>query len=113
MEAGPPPYTSTPQPAIAEDVLERFLRYVRVDTQAARERTQSPSTPGQLDLSRMLVEELQAIGLADADLGENGYGMGTLPPTSVSHEPVVGLIAHVDTSPDAPGAGVEPIVHRG
>ena len=90
-------------------MLDRFLRYARVDTQAARDRTGSPSTPGQLDLARMLVGELRASGLADADLDENGYVMATLPGES----PVIGLVAHVDVSPDAPGAGVEPIVHRG
>jgi tripeptide aminopeptidase len=106
------PFTSPLAAALADDVLERFLRYVRVDTQSARDRTASPSTPGQLDLSRMLVEELRAIGLADVSLDDNGYVMATLPSTTGSEEPVVGLIAHVDTSPDAPGAGVEPIVHR-
>ncbi|HEY0630741.1 MAG TPA: peptidase T [Thermoleophilaceae bacterium] len=105
-------FTSPLAAALADDVLERFLRYVRVDTQSARDRTGSPSTPGQLDLSRMLVEELRAIGLADVSLDDNGYVMATLPSTTGSQETVVGLIAHVDTSPDAPGAGVEPIVHR-
>jgi tripeptide aminopeptidase len=93
---------------LAPDLLERFQRYVRIDTQSARERTQSPSTPGQLDLSRLLVEELTAIGLTDAALDENGYVTATLPGTG----PTVGLIAHVDTSPDAPGANVQPLVHR-
>jgi tripeptide aminopeptidase len=106
------PFTSPLAAALADDVLERLLRYVRVDTQSARDRTGSPSTPGQLDLSRMLVEELRAIGLDDVSLDENGYVMATLPATTGRDEPVIGLIAHVDTSPDAPGAGVEPLVHR-
>lgn len=97
--------------ALAPDVLERFLRYARIDTQAARERTRSPSTPGQLELGRLLVEELRAAGLADAALDENGYVTATLPAT-VEGTPVVGLIAHMDTSPDAPGTPVEPIVHE-
>ena len=101
-------FTSPLAEALADDVLDRFLRYARVDTQSARDRTGSPSTPGQLDLSRMLVEELRAIGLADASLDDNGYVMATLP----GDGPAVGLVAHVDVSPDAPGAGVEPIVHR-
>jgi tripeptide aminopeptidase len=101
-------FTSTLAESLAPDLLDRFLRYVRIDTQSRRDRKQSPSTPGQLDLSRLLVEELLAIGLSDAALDENGYVTATLPGTG----PVVGLIAHVDTSPDAPGAGVEPIVHR-
>src|SRR6187551_1845821 len=105
------PFTSPLAEALAPDVLERFLRYVRVDTQSARDRTGSPSTPGQLDLSRMLVDELRAIGLDDADLDDNGYVYATLPATNGAPH-TVGLIAHVDVSPDAPGAGVEPIVHR-
>ena len=56
-------YTSDLAESLAEDLLERFLRYVRVDTQSQRDRTQSPSTPGQLDLGRLLVDELRAIGL--------------------------------------------------
>jgi tripeptide aminopeptidase len=107
----PAPYTSALAEALAGDLLERFLRYVRVDTQSARERTGSPSTPGQLDLARMLTEELKAMGLEDAELDANGYVFATLPATAEA-APVIGLIAHMDVSPDAPGAGVEPIVHR-
>src|SRR5881397_2904344 len=106
-------FTSPLAAALADDLLERFLRYVRIDTQSARDRSGSPSTPGQLDLSRMLVDELRAIGLEDVALDDNGYVMATLPSTTGRGDPVVGLIAHVDTSPDAPGAGVEPIVRRG
>src|SRR5918997_6777987 len=73
----PAAYTSELAEALAPDVLDRFLRYVRVDTQSARDREGSPSTPGQLDLSRMLVEELEAIGLEDAGLDENGYVFAT------------------------------------
>ena len=75
------PYTSPLAEGLAGDLLERFLRYVRVDTQSARDRSGSPSTPGQLDLSRMLVGELRAIGLADAALDEHGYVYATLPAT--------------------------------
>jgi tripeptide aminopeptidase len=101
-------FTSALAESLAGDVLERFLRYVRVDTQSARDREGSPSTPGQLELGRMLVEELRAIGLDDASVDANGYVFATLPGSG----PVVGLLAHMDTSPDAPGAGVEPLVHR-
>jgi tripeptide aminopeptidase len=104
-------FTSPLAEEIAPGLLERFQRYVRVDTQSKRDAEESPSTPGQLDLSRMLVEELKAAGLEDAELDDNGYVMATLPATNGA-APVIGLIAHVDTSPDAPGAGVEPIVHR-
>ena len=72
-------YTSSLAESLAPDVLERFQRYVRVDTQSRRERDGSPSTPGQLDLGRLLVEELHAAGLADAALDENGYVFATLP----------------------------------
>ena len=107
------PYTSPLAEELAPGLLDRFQRYVRVDTQSRRDGNGgTPSTPGQLDLSRMLVEELQAAGLEDAELDDNGYVMATLPATVDGDTPVVGLIAHVDTSPDAPGQGVEPIVHR-
>jgi tripeptide aminopeptidase len=104
-------FTSPLAESLATDLLDRFLRYVRVGTQSERDRKQSPSTPGQLDLARILVEELHAAGLEDAALDANGYVTATLPAT-VENAPVIGLIAHVDTSPDAPGAGVDPIVHR-
>jgi tripeptide aminopeptidase len=103
-------FTSALAESLAGDVLDRFLRYARVDTQSARGRTGSPSTPGQLDLARMLVDELAEAGLADAALDDNGYVTATLP--GGEGAPVIGLVAHVDVSPDAPGAGVEPVVHR-
>jgi tripeptide aminopeptidase len=103
-------WTSELAETLAPDLLERFLRYVRVDTQAARDRESSPSTPGQLELGRMLVSELREIGLDDAEQDEHGYVFATL--GGRDGAPVVGLLAHMDVSPDAPGAGVEPIVHR-
>ncbi len=104
-------YSSSLAQALAEDVLARFLRYVRIDTQSKVDRERSPSTPGQLELARLLAGELEAIGLADAELDEHGYVYATLPAT-LPGAPAIGLIAHMDTSPDAPGTGVEPIVHR-
>jgi tripeptide aminopeptidase len=101
-------FTSPLAESLAEDLLERFQRYVRVDTQSREDRDRSPSTPGQLELARMLVEELRDLGLEDAELDANGYVMATL----AGDGPVVGVLAHMDTSPDAPGAGVEPLVHR-
>ena len=92
-------------------MLERFLRYVAVDTQSDPTSTTYPSTETQLDLSRLLVEELRQIGLDDVELTEPGYVFATVPGT-VEGAPTVGLIAHVDTSPAAPGDGVAPIVHR-
>ncbi len=94
------------------DVLDRFLRYVRIDTQSAYGSTTYPSTAKQLDLGRLLVDELRELGLGDAELTEHGYVFATLPAVDAEGAPTVGLIAHVDTSPDAPGAGVEPHVWR-
>jgi tripeptide aminopeptidase len=106
-----PTFTSELAESLAGEALERFERYVLIDTQAARERTGSPSTPGQLDLGRLLVEELTEIGLADAVLDDNGYVTATLPANGEEPCPTVGLIAHMDVSPDAPAEGVEPLVH--
>jgi tripeptide aminopeptidase len=92
------------------DTLERFLRYVRIDTQSARESETYPSTLRQLELSRLLAQELRALGLEDVELTEHGYVFATLPGSSDG--PVVGLLAHLDTSPDAPAAGVSPQVHE-
>ncbi len=106
----PPTFVCPLAEQLAEDVLARFLRYVVIDTQSDHTATTSPSRPEQIDLSRLLVEELREIGLDDVELTEHGYVFATLPGT-VADAPVVGLIAHVDTSPEAPGAGVTPIVH--
>jgi tripeptide aminopeptidase len=112
----PARFTSPLAERLAPELLERFSRYVRIDTQSRRQRESSPSTPGQLELARLLVEELQSVGLDDAQLDDNGYVMATVPasPTDGWEDaaPAVGLIAHLDTSPDAPGHGVEPLVHR-
>ena len=104
-------YSSPLAEELAEEVLERFLRYVVVDTQADPSSTTYPSTAKQLDLSRLLVEELRQLGLDDVELTEPGYVFATVPGT-VDDAPTVGLIAHVDTSPAASGTGVVPIVHR-
>ena len=95
---------------LAPDVLERFLRYVRIDTQSAHGVDASPSTEKQLDLARLLRDELEEIGLDDVRLDEYGYVYGSLP--GAESAPVIGLIAHVDTSPDVTAAGVSPIVHE-
>ncbi|HMJ34683.1 MAG TPA: peptidase T [Baekduia sp.] len=107
----PSSYSSPLAQELAPGLLERFERYVRIESTAQRDRTQSPSTPGQLEVGRLLVAELQAAGLQDAFVDDNGYVVATLPAT-VDHAPTIGLVAHVDTSPDAPGRGVEPLVHR-
>lgn len=104
------PFTSPLAEDLAEEVLERFLRYVKVDTQAAYNVTTRPSTEKQLDLSRLLVGELLAIGLADAHLSDTGTVLATL--NGRTDAPMIGLIAHVDTTPEVSGAGVKAIVHR-
>lgn len=93
-------------------VADRFVRYARVDTQSDPRSDAVPSTEKQKDLGRLLVRELQAIGLDDAHMDAHGYVYAALPASSGAEgRPVVALLAHVDTSPDAPGAGVEPQVH--
>lgn len=104
-------FTSPLAASLAPSVLERLVRYARIDTQSIRERTRSPSTPGQLDLSRLLVAELAELGLTDGALDGDGYVYATLEAT-VPDPPTIGLIAHVDVSPDAPATGVAPLVHR-
>jgi len=94
---------------LRDDVLDRFLRYVRIDTQSDRDSDTYPSTAKQLNLSHLLVTELQELGLADAALTEYGYVFATLP--GDPDGPTVGLLAHVDVSPDAPADGVQPQVH--
>ncbi len=95
-------------------VLERFLSYVQIDTQSAERSDTYPSTLKQLVLLDQLAEELRAMGVADATRDEHGYVFATLPAnTPKPNVPVIGFIAHVDTSPDASGAGVRPVVHRG
>ena len=106
-----PRYAGPLAESLGEELLERFLRYVVIDTQSAVDSTTYPSTEKQLDLSRLLVDELRALGLEDVELTEPGYVFATLPGT-VPDAPTVGLIAHVDTTPDTPGTGVRPIVHR-
>jgi tripeptide aminopeptidase len=95
-------------------VLERFLRYVQYDTQSDESSDTYPSTPTQLVLLEALTRELDALGAADVDMNVHGYVTATVPATSVkSNIPVIGFVAHVDTSPEMSGAGVAPLVHRG
>jgi len=93
---------------LAEDAAERLLRYVRFDTQSDEESDTYPSTEGQLVLLRLLRDELEGLGLADATLDEHGYVTATLPAT-VEHEvPTIALFAHVDTAREVSGRGVSP-----
>lgn len=87
-------------------VVQRFLRYIRFDTEASEETKTVPSTPGQLKLGEVLVRELRELGLVDAFLSEYGVVYATLPSNIDSDVPTVGFIAHMDTSPDLSGANV-------
>ena len=94
-------------------VARRFLRYVRYDTRSSEESSTYPSTEKQKDLQRLLADELRSLGLEDAAMDEYGYVMATLPSNVPAAVPVIGLIAHVDTSPDVSGENVNPLVHAG
>lgn len=88
-----------------ESVMEKFLRYVKVDTQSQDEIENIPSTDKQFTLAKMLVEELVAMGISDAEVDEHCYVMATLPASSgLEDKPTIGFIAHMDTSPEAPGS---------
>jgi len=94
-------------------VLDRFLRYVRYDTQSDERSSTYPSTDKQLVLLRDLAAELRELGLSDVVMDEHGYVTATIPATTTkANVPAIGFIAHVDTSPEMSGAGVKPIVHR-
>src|SRR3954447_16061372 len=93
-------------------VLERFLRYVRIDTRADERSSSCPSSPGQLELQHVLAGELRAIGLPDVEGDAHGYLMATIPATIDRDVPAIGFVAHVDTSPEMPGIDVKPLVHR-
>ena len=88
------------------DIVERFLKYVSFCTTSDENTGMTPSTPGQLEFARYLADELKTIGLKDVTLDENGYIMATLPATAEGR-PVIGFIAHMDTSPDASGRHVK------
>ncbi|MBX6379866.1 MAG: peptidase T [Thermoflavifilum aggregans] len=92
-------------------VAERFLRYVQIHTQADPFSSATPSTPGQKDLGRLLLDELHQMGL-EAEMDEYGYVYATLPSNQTHAIPVICFCAHMDTSPDCSGEGVKPIVHR-
>jgi len=92
-------------------VAERFLRYVKIDTQSDPQSATYPSTGKQKDLGRLLVEELKTVGLSDADMDEFGYVYATLPANTDKTVPVICYCAHMDTSSDCSGTGVKPIVH--
>jgi tripeptide aminopeptidase len=100
-------------PKYASRCVERFLEYVTIDTQSSEDSESFPSTPGQLDLLRLLVEELSELGIEDVTMDEHGYVFATIPATTRKPQvPTIGFIAHVDTSPEVSGAGVKPLIHE-
>lgn len=98
---------------IMDTLLDRFVRYVRIDTQANEASKSYPSTPNQLVLGKMLRDELLALGLKDAHQDEHGIVMATVPGNTSKPAPTIAWIAHVDTSPETSGKDVKPIIHRG
>jgi tripeptide aminopeptidase len=102
-----------PEPAFRTTCVERFLRYVAFDTQSREGSETYPSTEKQLRLLEHLAEECRALGLEDVEMDEYGYVFATVPATTdKSDVPVIGFVAHVDTSPEMPGKDVKPIVHE-
>lgn len=91
-----------------DKILERFLRYISIDTQSDPAAKSFPSTAKQFDLARLLVAELKALGIADAHVDDNCYVMATLPANTDKDIPVIGFIAHVDSSPDMSGKDIKP-----
>jgi len=91
-----------------QQILDRFLRYIAIDTQSDESSTAFPSTSKQFDLLKLLRDELSAFGLKDVVLDEFGYVMATLPANTAKKVPVIGFIAHVDTAPDMSGANINP-----
>ena len=107
-------YSLTPlAPYPLTTLLDRFLRYVQIDTQSDASSPTQPSTAKQKDLGRLLAQELRDLGLTDAALDEYGYVYATLPATPGQESaPTICFCSHMDTSPDASGTGVKPIVHE-
>ncbi len=94
-------------------IAERFMRYVKIDTQSDPDSTTYPSTEKQKDLSRLLVDELKEMGWSDVELDEWGYVIATIPSNSTKKVPVICFCSHVDTAPDCSGKDVQPILHLG
>ncbi|AEH48050.1 peptidase T [Parageobacillus thermoglucosidasius] len=91
-----------------QEIIERFTKYVKVNTQSDPNSDTCPSTPGQLELGNMLVEELKAIGMEEVTMDENGYVMATLPANTEKEVPTIGFLAHMDTATEFTGANVKP-----
>ncbi|CAH0345359.1 peptidase T [Bacillus sp. CECT 9360] len=90
------------------EIIDRFIAYVKVDTQSNENNDTCPTTPGQLTLANMLVDELKAIGMSEVTIDANGYVMASLPSNTEKEVPTIGFLAHVDTATDFTGANVNP-----
>ena len=99
---------------LSREIIDRFLRYVKIETTSDRHQTTTPSTECQWDLLHLLKEELEEIGIRDVQLDKHGYLIGRIPSNiqGVSQPPVIGFMAHVDTSEDVSGKGVKPQLHE-
>ncbi|HEX7069815.1 MAG TPA: hypothetical protein VF190_03370, partial [Rhodothermales bacterium] len=94
-------------------VVQRFLRYVQIDTTSDPASESTPSSERQKDLGRLLLAELRDLGLKDAEMDQFGYVFATIPAVGADPAtPIVALLAHMDTASDAPGKGVKPVIHR-
>ncbi|MEW9106879.1 peptidase T [Paenibacillus sp. S-12] len=91
-----------------QELIERFTSYVKVNTQSNDDSETCPSTPGQLDLARLLVDELKALGMEEVTMDENGYVMATLPANTDKDIPTIGFLSHIDTATELSGEGVNP-----
>ncbi|AQY51599.1 peptidase T [Listeria weihenstephanensis FSL R9-0317] len=94
------------------EIMERFIKYVKMDTQSNEASSTIPTTPGQLELGRVLVAELKHIGLEEVTMDENGYVMATLPSNSTKKLATIGFLAHLDTATDMTGTNVSPQIHE-
>ncbi len=93
-------------------VVDRFIKYAKIDTKSDEESEVTPSTPIQFDLAKLLVEELKELGLTDANMDDKCYVMATLPSNTDKDVPTIGFISHVDTSPAVTGTNVNPQIHK-
>lgn len=94
------------------ELIERFIKYVKIDTQSSEASQTVPTTPGQLELGKVLVEELKAIGMEEVTMDDNGYVMATLPSNTSKEVPTIGFLAHIDTATDLTGKNVSPQIHE-
>jgi tripeptide aminopeptidase len=113
LDAPPAPAKARPKnPRLDREIEERFIRYVRIDTQSDESSPTSPSTERQFDLLHMLEAELNALGAEDVHVTDYGVVLATIPATVKNNAPTIAFLAHVDTAPAFNATGVKPIVHR-